>query len=52
VVVNTAEPVFDADDQCVSPKVSETVQQMAGQVLQFAMLLRGACPLEAEVDVA
>lgn len=52
VAVNTAEPVFDADGQCVSSKVREAVQQLVGQVMQFAALGRAARPQEAASDVA
>lgn len=40
--INTAEPVFDAEGRCVSPKVADTVEQLAAQVMQFAALVRGA----------
>jgi FMN reductase len=50
--INTAEPLFDGEGRCLSSKVSETVQQLAGQVMQFAALLRATRREEATSDVA
>lgn len=50
--ISTAEPVFDAEGQCVSTKVSDTVEQLAAQVMQFAALVRAASRQEAVSDVA
>jgi FMN reductase len=44
--INTAEPLFDAEGRCVSPKVSDSVRQLAGQVLRFAMLVRAGAQTE------
>jgi FMN reductase len=50
--INTAEPLFDADGQCQSSKVADTVKQLAGQVVQFAALMRAAGRPEVAADVA
>lgn len=49
--VNTAEPVFDAQGQCISRKVVDSLQQLAEQVMQFATAARWSKSCEVAADV-
>jgi FMN reductase len=45
--LNTSEPIFDADGNCLSPQVEAQLARVAGQVVQFArmqMAARAAAP--------
>ena len=43
VAINTIEPVFDANGECIAPKIAEQLDQLARQVVEFpAMAYRAA----------